>query len=101
VQTLILGLWLFLREREEIGKVVASWRVSALVGLTSMAGSLGWFIAFTLQTAALVKAVGQVELVFTFLFSIFWLKERSSGKEIAGIALILVSLGIIIAGTLL
>ena len=66
-----------------------------------MAGSLGWFIAFTLQTAALVKAVGQVELVFTFVFSIFWLKERSSGKEIAGIALILVSLGIIIAGTLL
>jgi drug/metabolite transporter (DMT)-like permease len=62
------------------------WRVAGLTGLTSMLGSLGWFTAFALQTAAYVKALGQVELVFTFLFSVFWLKERSSGKEIAGIA---------------
>ncbi|WP_375551887.1 DMT family transporter [Rhodophyticola porphyridii] len=100
VQTVTLGLWLAWRERGQIAKVLASWRVSGLVGLTSMLGSLGWFTAFTLQTAAYVKALGQIELVFTFLFSVFWLKERSSPKEIWGIALIVASIGLIFLGSL-
>lgn len=95
VQAVALGLWIGWRERGEIGRVLASWRVSALVGVTSMLGSLGWFTAFTLQTAALVKALGQIELVFTFLVSVFWLKERSSAKEIAGIALLVASIAVI------
>jgi drug/metabolite transporter (DMT)-like permease len=100
VQTLTLGIWLALRERGEIGRVLAASRVAVPTGLTSMLGSLGWFTAFALQTAAYVKALGQVELVFTFLFSIFWLKEKSSLKEIAGIALIVGSLLLIVLGSL-
>ncbi len=100
VQTLALGAWLSIRDRAEIGRVFASWRVSSLVGLTSMLGSLGWFIAFTLQTAAYVKALGQIELVFTFLFSAFWLKERTSGKELIGIGLIIFSLLLIVLGSI-
>ena len=99
VQTVTLGAWLAWRERGEIAKVLASWRVSGLVGLTSMLGSLGWFTAFTLQTAAYVKALGQIELVFTFLFSVFWLRERSSSKEIGGIVLIVASIGLIFLGS--
>jgi len=99
VQTFSLGAWLVWRERGQITLVLQSWRVSAATGLTSMLGSLAWFTAFALQTAAYVKAVGQVELVFTFLFSVFWLKEKSTAKEIAGILLIVASLGIIIAGS--
>jgi len=100
VQTATLGLWLAWREAGQIGRVLASWRVSGLMGLTSMLGSLAWFTAFALQTAAYVKALGQIELVFTFLVSVFWLRERSSGKEIAGIALIVASLLLIFLGTL-
>lgn len=100
VQTLGLGLWLALRERGEIGRVLSSWRVSALVGITSMMGSLGWFTAFTLQTAAYVKALGQIELVFTFLFSALWLRERSSVKEVSGIVLVVGSIGLIFWGSL-
>ena len=95
VQTVTLGVYLALREPGEIARVVASWRISALTGLTSMLGSLGWFTAFALQTAAYVKAVGQVELVFTFLFSAFWLREKTSRNEVIGIGLILVSLALV------
>ncbi len=100
VQTVTLGAWLFWRDRAEIGRVAASWRVSVPMGLTSMLGSLGWFTAFALQTAAYVKALGQIELVFTFLFSAFWLKEKSSWKEILGILLIVASLILIFWGSL-
>jgi len=100
VQSVTLGAWIAWRDRAEIGRVLASWRVSSLVGLTSMLGSLGWFTAFALQTAAYVKALGQIELVFTFLFSAFWLKERASRQEVVGIALIVASLGLILWGSL-
>lgn len=96
-QTAIMALWLAWREKGEIGRVVASWRVSSLVGVTSMCGSFGWFLAFALQNAAYVKAVGQVELVFTFLASYFIFKERSTRKEIAGILLIVISIFVLIA----
>ncbi len=100
VQTATLGPWLAWREAGQITRVLASWRVSGLVGLTSTMGSLAWFTAFALQTAAYVKALGQIELIFTFLFSIFWLRERSSATEIAGAVLLVVSLMLIFLGAL-
>ena len=53
-----------LHEPGEIARVIVAWRVAAWVGLTGMLGSFGWFAAFTLQNAAYVKALGQVELMF-------------------------------------
>jgi drug/metabolite transporter (DMT)-like permease len=100
IQTISLGLWLLWRDRDEVVRVFQSWRISSLVGITSMLGSLGWFTAFTLQTAAYVKALGQVELIFTFVFSIFYLRERSTRKEIIGISFIVLSLGLILWGSL-
>ncbi len=100
VQSLTLGLWIFWTDRSEILRVLASWRVSVPMGATSMLGSMGWFTAFSLQTAAYVKALGQIELLFTFLFSIFWLKEKSSRKELIGVGLIVLSLVLIFWGSL-
>lgn len=96
-QTIVMIIYLAIREPGEIGRVVASWRVSSIVGVTSMLGSFGWFTAFALQNAAYVKALGQVELVFTFLGSYFIFKERSTRREVVGIALVVVSIFCIIA----
>ncbi|MEJ6389328.1 DMT family transporter [Gymnodinialimonas ulvae] len=95
VQSVTLGVYLALREPGEITRVAHAWRICALTGLTSMLGSLAWFTAFALQTAAYVKAVGQIELVFTFLFSAFWLREKTSRNEVIGIALIVVSIALV------
>jgi drug/metabolite transporter (DMT)-like permease len=53
---------------------------------------MGWFTAFTLQNAAYVRAVGQIELIFTFIASIVFFKEKTSPTELAGIALIMVAI---------
>ena len=95
-QTLIMIVWLMLREPGEIGKVLRAWRVTALVGLTSMLGSLGWFTAFTLVSAAYVRVVGQVELVFSYAASVFVFKEKISLRELMGIALILLSVVVLV-----
>jgi len=91
-QTGAMALWLLLTDRAEILRVLASWRVSILVGVTSMIGSLCWFMAFTLQNAAYVKALGQIELVFTFLGSYFVFHERSTLREVGGVGLVVGSI---------
>ncbi|MGR3722231.1 EamA family transporter [Abyssibius alkaniclasticus] len=87
-QTLIMALWLALREPGQMRAVLGVWRIAIWVGIAGMLGSFGWFIAFTLQHAAYVKAVGQVELVFSVLASWLFFRERITRLEMAGITLI-------------
>lgn len=91
-QTLAMAVWLGWREHGEIVRVLARWRVTALVGATGMLGSLGWFVAFTLQNAAYVRALGQVELVFSVLGSWLVFRERARLRELGGIALLVASI---------
>jgi drug/metabolite transporter (DMT)-like permease len=56
--------------------------------LLSVFGSACWFAAMTLQNAALVRALGQVELIFTVIVSWFGFRESPSTRELAGMALI-------------
>jgi drug/metabolite transporter (DMT)-like permease len=64
------------------------------VGIAGMVASAAWFTAFTIQNAAYVRALGQIELVFTFIVSVFFFKEKSNRMEVFGI-------GAIIAGILI
>ena len=48
-----------------------------------MIASAGWFTAMTIQNAAYVRALGQIELVFTFAASIFLFHERPNRIEVS------------------
>ena len=96
-QASIMFIWLMLRDPNEIIRVLQTWRTGVWVGITSMGGSYMWFVAFTLQNAAYVKALGQVELIFSILASFIFFKERISKNEFIGMALISASvLGLIL-----
>ena len=84
MQTVGMWLWLMWREPGEVGRVARSWRVSSIVGITSVIGSGSWFTAFAMQTAALVYAVGQVELILSALVALFIFGERISRREWMG-----------------
>ncbi|MEP1612307.1 MAG: DMT family transporter [Roseobacter sp.] len=87
-----MALWLWLRDRPQLKAVWHARRVAAWIGLMSLAGSFCWFFAFTLQNAAYVKAVGQVELIFSLLVSIFFFGEKSSRRELLGMAVLTISI---------
>ncbi len=87
-QTAIMAVWLIWRERGEISRVLGAWRVASLVGLSSMAGSICWFTAFTLQTVAYVNALGQIELLFSLLVGAFIFGEKVSPREWQGLLLL-------------
>lgn len=94
LQTMIQGGWLLAREPDQLRAVFTTWRSSAQVGALSACGSACWFTGFALAPVALVRAVGQVEILFTLLFSRFYLGEQPSRSEIGG-ALVLV-LGVVL-----
>ncbi|NVO29020.1 DMT family transporter [Donghicola sp. C2-DW-16] len=87
-QTVAMLIWLGLRDRAQIGKVLAAWRRAGLIGVMSLFGSLSWFTAFTLQAAGLVNAVGQVELILSIFVGRVIFGERLTLREILGIATI-------------
>ncbi len=88
LQTVMMAAYLSWRERDTIGRAVATWRSSAVVGVLSVTGSACWALAMTLENAAHVRAVGQIELIFTFIASRYLLHERPSWGEILGALLV-------------
>ena len=87
-QTVFMLVWMLIKDRNEIVQVARSWRSSSLVGLAGVLGSACWFTAMTLQQVAYVRALGQIELVFTFAASYFLFHERVTRMEAAGCLLI-------------
>jgi len=100
MQTVMQGGWLVLREPREVLAVFRSWRSSVQVGALSAAGSCCWFIGFALAPVALVRAVGQVEIIFTLLFSRFFLREKLQRKDVVGALTVVSGVVLVLAGSL-
>jgi len=98
LQTFMQGGWLLWREPDQARAVLLSWRASAPVGALSACGSACWFTAFALAPVALVRAVGQVEILFTLLFSRFYLREAPTRVEIAGSLIVVSGVVLVVLG---
>jgi drug/metabolite transporter (DMT)-like permease len=96
LQILMQGAFLAWREPRELRKAIITWRSSSWVGTLSAMGSACWFTAFALAEVALVRSVGQVEIVFTLLFSRFYLKETLKPGDIAGLVLVVCGVLVIV-----
>jgi drug/metabolite transporter (DMT)-like permease len=88
LQTVMMSLYLVLREPGQLTAVLRSWRVTIWVSITGLLGSICWFTAMTMQNAAYVRALGQVELVFTFMATTLIFREELRRAEVLGIFLI-------------
>ncbi|OCX64562.1 hypothetical protein BFP70_11035 [Thioclava sp. SK-1] len=98
LQSFGMAAWLRLREPKELSRVFARWRMTIWVGVLGILGSAGWFFAFALQNAAYVRALGQIEMVFTLCASWLIFHEKLQRREGLGIALIIVSLMLVVIG---
>ncbi|MEM0988514.1 MAG: EamA family transporter [Pseudomonadota bacterium] len=95
MQVVGLGMYMAWRERDQFAPMLRHWRPCVFIGLTSAAGSIGWFTAMAMQNASYVKAVGQTEVIFTILISTFFFRETISPREYVGIATIVASVVIL------
>ncbi|MEZ5871535.1 MAG: DMT family transporter [Nitratireductor sp.] len=88
-QTIVMLVWMLWRERGEFLRIKAAWKMSAIVGMVGATASFGWFTAMTLQQAAVIKALAQVEILFTIATSVLFFREKINRLELAGSGLII------------
>ncbi|MFT6124066.1 MAG: putative membrane protein [Shewanella sp.] len=61
------------------------------ISITSCIGSIGWFSAMSLQAVPYVKTLGQIEVFFTLMIAVFWLKDKVKINDVAGLILIAIA----------
>ena len=99
LQTLICLALIFYRQPAQFTLIADNWRSALFIGFASVAGSIGWFTAMSLQEAALVKTLGQTEFVVTLFITYFYFGERIALREYLGMGLIAISVGLLVAAS--
>ena len=99
VQTASCLLYVLIRESSQLPLMLARWRSCVFIGFSSLAGSVGWFTAMSLQDAAVVKTLGQAEFAVTLLITYFYFGEKITTKEYVGIMLIALSVILLMLAT--
>ncbi|TPE47927.1 multidrug transporter [Maribrevibacterium harenarium] len=101
LQSLLLcGLQIALT-KDRLAPVNRSVKLSVKVGVLSSLGSIGWFTGFALVNPALVKTLGQAEILGTLYFSKRRFNERVTAQQWAGGAMILVSVLLVTLATVI
>jgi drug/metabolite transporter (DMT)-like permease len=96
LQTLLLLAWLLLFKRGTLKAIAALWRPSLAAGFAGAAASEFWFLAFALATAASVRALALVEVLFAQGVSRFIFRQKTTTREAAGIVLLLAGAALIV-----
>ena len=92
-QSAIFGIYILVTEgTQNTLKLMLIWKRGLPVGFFACAATFCWFYAFSLVDATLVRAVGQLEIVFSVLISFVFYKERITGFELIGMSLITISI---------
>ncbi|MFC3340073.1 DMT family transporter [Paracandidimonas soli] len=96
MQVVMLALWMLLFRRDLLRRCLAAWRVSIWGGLLGAAASQGWFLGFALTSAANVRTLGLLEVLFAQALSYRVFSQGATGREWAGIALIIAGVGMLL-----
>ena len=96
VQSFISIAYVYFQDKAQLGLMLKHWRLCLFVGVTSVLGSIGWFTGASFQTAAYVKALGQVEFFITLALTFRLFKEKITTVEYFGMFLIILSVVILL-----
>ncbi|MEL6318488.1 MAG: EamA family transporter [Pseudomonadota bacterium] len=87
-QTAAMAAWMRWHAPEELAAALGLWRSAAWVGAAGAGASACWFMAMTLEPAAHVRALAQVELVFALATAALVFGEPLRARDWLGLALV-------------
>ena len=96
IQCVLVSAWLLLREPKVLGAIARQWRPSLLAGFLGALASQFWFLAFALATAASVRTLALVEVLFAQAISSFVFKQTTTPREALGILLIVIGVATLV-----
>ena len=88
LQSVLLSLWLALRNPAVLRAILRAWRPSLTAGFMGALASQFWFLAFALASAASVRTLALVEVLFAQAISRFAFRQPTAPREALGIVLI-------------
>jgi drug/metabolite transporter (DMT)-like permease len=99
IQTLVLGAYMALLARDSLVKSVQMWRPSLLAGFFGALASQFWFIGFSLTSAANVRTLGLVEVLFAQLVGQHVMRQKATPRELVGMGFIVAGVGLLVAAS--
>jgi len=96
MQAVALSLYLWLRDPSVLTAIVQSWKPSLFAGFMGALASQFWFLAFALATAASVRTLALVEVLFAQLVARFAFKQKTTAREAAGMVLVVAGVVLLI-----
>ena len=97
MQSVLLSLYLWLRTPAVLAAIVQAWRPSLFAGFMGALASQFWFLALALASAASVRTLALVEVLFAQAIAHFMFKQAITAREGAGIVLIVVGVALLVA----
>jgi drug/metabolite transporter (DMT)-like permease len=94
LQSALLSLYLRLRDPGVLKAIMRAWRPSLFAGFMGALASQFWFLAFALATAASVRTLALVEVLFAQAISRFVFKQATTARE--GVGIVLIVLGVVL-----
>ena len=93
-QVVLLSAYLLIRDRAALVSLFRAWRPSMTAGFMGAFASQMWLLAFSLESAAKVRTLALVEILFAQILSRSVFKQGLASREAIGIGLIV--LGVIL-----
>jgi drug/metabolite transporter (DMT)-like permease len=99
IQTVVLLVYLLLFDREALTKSFGVWKASLSAGFLGAFASQFWFLGFALTSAANVRTLALVEVFFAQALSHKLFAQETERREYAGMALIVLGVGLLLLAT--
>jgi drug/metabolite transporter (DMT)-like permease len=96
IQAAVLSLYLALRDPKVLHAIARAWRPSLFAGFMGAFASEFWFLAFAITTAANVRTLALVEVLFAQEVTRFIFKQPTTQRELVGIGLVVIGVGLLI-----
>jgi drug/metabolite transporter (DMT)-like permease len=96
LQAVLLSLYLGLRHPTVLFAILRAWKPSLLAGLAGAVASQFWFLAFALATAASVRTLALIEVLFAQLVARFAFGQRTTAREAFGMVLVVCGVGLLL-----
>jgi drug/metabolite transporter (DMT)-like permease len=96
IQAAALSLYLALRDAKILRAIARAWKPSLFAGFMGAFASEFWFLAFAITTAANVRTLALVEVLFAQGVTHFVFKQPTTTRESIGIVMVVVGVALLV-----
>ncbi len=96
IQAAVLSLYLALRDPKVLRAIAHAWRPSLFAGFMGAFASEFWFLAFAITTAANVRTLALVEVLFAQGVTHFVFKQPTTRRESVGIVMVVIGVALLV-----